>query len=131
MLCADVWDCLGEYTVGVLKQAVMAERAAKRLDYLPLEPLVVYVPQGRPEADYFLSICNHRTNIVFSLSNYCRPNARMLAPYRPRLISDGSNLFHMNIMCVHVILDTRRICGIRLRTPYLRSGTLKSECTIS
>ena len=45
VLCANVWDPLGEYTVGVLKQAVTAERAAKRLDYLPLEPLAVYVPQ--------------------------------------------------------------------------------------
>ena len=45
VLCADVWDRVGEYTVGVLKQAVAAERAAKRLDYLPLEPLAVYVPQ--------------------------------------------------------------------------------------
>ena len=49
VLCANVWDPLGEYTVGVLKQAVTAERAAKRLDYLSLEPLVVYVPRGRPE----------------------------------------------------------------------------------
>ena len=54
VLCANVWDRLGEYTVGVLKEAVMAERAAKRLDYLPLEPLVVYIPRGRPEPYYVL-----------------------------------------------------------------------------
>ena len=46
MLCADVWDRIGEYAVGVLKRAIAAEKVAKRLDYLPSEPLVVYSPRG-------------------------------------------------------------------------------------
>ena len=37
VLCADVWDRVGEYTKGVLKEAVAVERAAKRLDYLSPE----------------------------------------------------------------------------------------------
>ena len=48
VLCADVWDCIGEYAMGVLKQAVAVEKAAKRLDYLPSEPLVIFRPQGAP-----------------------------------------------------------------------------------
>jgi len=46
MLCADVWDRVGEYVVGVLKRAIAAEKAAKRLDYLPSEPSVIYSPRG-------------------------------------------------------------------------------------
>jgi hypothetical protein len=46
VLCADVWDAVGEYAVGVLKRAVAVEKAKKRLDYLPSEPLVIYDPKG-------------------------------------------------------------------------------------
>ena len=48
VLRADVWDCVGEYATGVLRQAVAVEKAAKRLDYLPSEPLVILRPQGTP-----------------------------------------------------------------------------------
>ena len=46
VLCADVWDPVGEYTMGVLKQAIAVEAAAKRLDYLHSEPLVVCSPRA-------------------------------------------------------------------------------------
>lgn len=46
VLCADVWDRVGEYTVEVLKRAVATEEAAKRLDYLSSEPMVVCSPRG-------------------------------------------------------------------------------------
>ena len=46
VLCADVWDPVGEYTIEALKQAIVAEAAANRLDYLPSKPLVVYSPRG-------------------------------------------------------------------------------------
>jgi hypothetical protein len=49
VLCADVWDHVGEYAVGVLKGIVAAEKAAKGLDYLPSEPEVVYSPRGSME----------------------------------------------------------------------------------
>ena len=51
VLCADVWDRLKEYTVERLKRAVAAEKAAKRLDYLPSEPLVICSPRGNPERE--------------------------------------------------------------------------------
>ena len=46
VLCADVWGRVKEYTVGVLECAVAVEKAAKRLDYLPSEPLVIHNPRG-------------------------------------------------------------------------------------
>ena len=49
VLCVDVWDHVGEYTVKVVKQAVAAEKAAGRLDYLLSEPMVVYSPRGSME----------------------------------------------------------------------------------
>jgi len=49
VLCAEVWDRFGEYAMGVLKQAVAAENAGGRLDYLPSEPLLVYSPRASPE----------------------------------------------------------------------------------
>ena len=52
VLCADVWDYVGEYTVGMLKCAVAAEKAAERLDYLPSEPLVICSPRGSPEGGW-------------------------------------------------------------------------------
>lgn len=42
VLCAEVWDRAVDYAVDVLKRTVAAEKAAKRLDYLPSEPVVVY-----------------------------------------------------------------------------------------
>ena len=48
-LCAEVWDCVGEYAVRVLKRAVAVEKVAKRLDFLSSEPMVVYSPQGSAE----------------------------------------------------------------------------------
>ena len=46
VLCADVWGRMKEYTVGELECAVAVEKAAKRLDYLPSEPLVIHSPRG-------------------------------------------------------------------------------------
>ena len=46
VLRAEVHDPVGEYMIGVLKQAIAEEVVAKRLDYLPSEPLVVYSPRG-------------------------------------------------------------------------------------
>lgn len=51
-LCAEVWDRVGDYAVGVLKRAVAVEGAEKRLDYLPLEPTVVYIPRGSVYVEY-------------------------------------------------------------------------------
>ena len=45
-LCAEVWDCVGEYAVRALKRAVAVEKAAERLDYLSSEPMVVLSPQA-------------------------------------------------------------------------------------
>jgi len=56
VLCAEVWDCVGEYAMRVLKQAVAAEKAGRRLDYLPSEPSAIYSPRGSP------NICVDRTN---------------------------------------------------------------------
>ena len=49
VLYADVWNCVVEYTKGVLKEAFAAEKEAKRLVHLPPEPLVIYSPRGYPE----------------------------------------------------------------------------------
>ena len=49
VLCAEVWDPLKEYTMGVLRRAVAVQKAAKRLSYLPSEPLVVSSPRRYPE----------------------------------------------------------------------------------
>jgi len=46
VLTAETVDCLEEYTVGAVKQAVATEKAAKRLDYLSSEPMVVHIPQS-------------------------------------------------------------------------------------
>ena len=46
VLCADVWDCVGEYAVEALKRAVAVEKAAGRLDYLPSEPILFCNPWG-------------------------------------------------------------------------------------
>jgi len=49
VLRVGVWDCVGEYAMRVLKRAVAVEKAGKRLDYLPSEPLVIYDPQASPQ----------------------------------------------------------------------------------
>jgi len=49
VLCADVWGPLKEYTMRVLRRAAAVEKAAKRLSYLPSEPLVVSNPRRYPE----------------------------------------------------------------------------------
>ena len=49
VLCAEVWDCVGEYTMRVLRRAVAAEKTGKRLKYFSSEPLVIYSPRGSPE----------------------------------------------------------------------------------
>ena len=46
VLTVEVWDRLGEYAVGVVKQAVATEKAENRLDYLSSEPVVAYSPQS-------------------------------------------------------------------------------------
>ena len=50
VLCADVWDRVGEYSVRVLKEAVAAEKARRGFDNIFPEPLVVYSPRAsRPK----------------------------------------------------------------------------------
>ena len=50
VLCVDAWDAVGEYAVGVLKEAVAAEKTKRRFDNTYVEPLVVYSPRGpRPQ----------------------------------------------------------------------------------
>jgi len=56
VLCAEVWDCVGEYAMRVLKQAVAAEKAGGRLDYLPSEPLLVYSPRASPQTGRVMRI---------------------------------------------------------------------------
>ena len=46
VLCADTWDCVREYTVGVLKQAVATERAERGFDDTFPEPLVIHSRRG-------------------------------------------------------------------------------------
>ena len=46
VLCADVWEPVGEYAKQVLKQAIMVENAAKRLGHLCSEPPVILNPQA-------------------------------------------------------------------------------------
>ena len=45
VLCADTWDVVGEYTAGVLKQAVVAEKVKRGFDDTFLEPLVIHHPR--------------------------------------------------------------------------------------
>ena len=50
VLCVNTWGPVGEYTVGVLKRAVAAEKVKRRFDDTYIEPLVVYSPRGdRPQ----------------------------------------------------------------------------------
>jgi len=44
VLCADVWDPIGEYAVQMLRQAVAEEKANEGFDTFFLEPLVIYNP---------------------------------------------------------------------------------------
>ena len=46
VLTAETVDYLREYTVGAVNRAVATEKAAKRLDYLSSEPMVVHIPQS-------------------------------------------------------------------------------------
>jgi len=46
VLCADVWDRMGKYSVGVLKQAIAVEKAERGLGGLPSELSVTYSPRG-------------------------------------------------------------------------------------
>jgi len=48
VLCADVWDRVVEYTVGVLKRAVAAEEVKGGFDGHFSEPLVVCTPRRSP-----------------------------------------------------------------------------------
>jgi hypothetical protein len=45
VLCAEAWDRVGEYTIGVLKEAVAAEKVKRRFDDTYREPLVTYSPR--------------------------------------------------------------------------------------
>ena len=45
VLCVDVWDRVGEYSVQALKQAVAAEKTQKGFDNTFPEPSVIYSPQ--------------------------------------------------------------------------------------
>ena len=44
-LCANVWDPIGEYSVGILEQAVAEEKAKGGFDEFHSEPTVTYLPQ--------------------------------------------------------------------------------------
>ena len=46
VLCVEAWDGVGEYTMGVLKQAVAAGKEKRRFNDTFLKPLVIYSPQG-------------------------------------------------------------------------------------
>ena len=46
VLCADVCDCMGEYSVQELENAVAAEKASGGFDSIFTEPLVTYSPRG-------------------------------------------------------------------------------------
>ncbi|KAF9643564.1 hypothetical protein BDM02DRAFT_3123277 [Thelephora ganbajun] len=46
VLCADVWDRVGKYSVKKLKQAVAAEKARGMFDDVFQEPSVIYSPRG-------------------------------------------------------------------------------------
>ena len=48
VLCLDVWDRVGEYTMQMLKMAVAAEKAKRGFDDTFPEPLVTYSPRGSP-----------------------------------------------------------------------------------
>ena len=45
VLCADIWDPVGEYAVRTLKEAVAEEKAKKGFDDFFSEPLVTHNPQ--------------------------------------------------------------------------------------
>ena len=45
MLCVDVWDGVGEYSVRTLKQAVASEKESGGFDGIFQEPLVIYSPR--------------------------------------------------------------------------------------
>jgi hypothetical protein len=51
VLCVEVWDLVGEYAMRALKRAIAVEKAANRFDYLPSEPMVVYIPRGSMEGE--------------------------------------------------------------------------------
>ena len=44
ILCADIWDPVGEYAVRMLKEAVAEERAKGGFNVFLSEPLVIYRP---------------------------------------------------------------------------------------
>ena len=48
VLCLDVWDSVGEYTMRMLKMAVAAEKAKRGFDDAFPEPLVTISPRGSP-----------------------------------------------------------------------------------
>ena len=45
VLCADVWYVVGEYSVGVLKEAVAAGKAKGMFNPFSSEPTVIHTPQ--------------------------------------------------------------------------------------
>ena len=47
VLCTDVCDCVGEYLVQELENAVAAEKASGGFDSIFTEPLVTYSPHGK------------------------------------------------------------------------------------
>ena len=46
VLCADVWDFIGWFSMRVLKNAVAAEKARGGFDEFFSEPMVVYSPRA-------------------------------------------------------------------------------------
>ena len=45
-LCADVWDPVGGYSMGILKEAIAEEKANGGFDGFPSEPFVTYFPRS-------------------------------------------------------------------------------------
>ena len=46
VLCADVWDRVGEYTVRVLKKAVAVEKAIGMFNGFSSNPIVTHTPRA-------------------------------------------------------------------------------------
>ena len=68
VLCADVWDRGGEYSVQALKGAVAAEKARGMFDGFSSEPVVVHSPRVSP-ADIWVELyhCTWRIGVPWEL----------------------------------------------------------------
>ena len=66
VLCADVWDRVGEYSVRMLRRVVADEKARGGFGQPLSEPLVTYRPRGS---------CPHWLEIQFAAGISCYPTA--------------------------------------------------------